>query len=52
MTAEDCERVCRLAADRGLAGACVRRLDFERATDGWASETGGSVESAGMGAMQ
>lgn len=52
LTAADCERICRLAADRGLAGAGVRWLDFEHATDGWALHSGGRVEGAGMGALQ
>ena len=41
LTADDCERIARQAADRGLAGAGVRWLSGEAATDGWALETGG-----------
>ena len=41
LTAVDCERITRQAADRGLAGAGVRWLPSESATDGWALETGG-----------
>lgn len=43
LTRDDCERICRQATDRGLAGAGVRWLDFERATEGWALETAGHV---------
>ncbi len=41
LTADDCERIGRLAADRGLAGSGVRWLTAESATDGWALESGG-----------
>ena len=41
LTADDCERIARQAADRGLTGAGVRWLSSEVATDGWALETGG-----------
>ena len=44
LTPGDCERICRQATDRGLAGAGVRWLDFERATEGWALATTGHVE--------
>ena len=41
LTAADCERIGRVAADRGLAGSGVRWLGDEAATEGWALETGG-----------
>ena len=41
LTADDCERITRQAADRGLAGAGVRCLPIDAATDGWALETAG-----------
>jgi hypothetical protein len=41
LTADDCERIGRVAADRGLAGSGVRWLTAESATDGWALESSG-----------
>jgi len=41
LTAEECERIGRVAADSGLAGQGVRWLTQVSATDGWALETGG-----------
>ena len=41
LTAEDCERIGRVAAERGLAGSGVRWLTAESATDGWALESSG-----------
>lgn len=43
LTADDCARISRLAADRGLAGGGVRWLTEESATDGWALESKGYV---------
>ena len=43
LTAGDCERIGRVAAERGLAGNGVRWLGAERATEGWALESGGYV---------
>jgi hypothetical protein len=43
LTADDCMRIGRLAADRGLAGNGVRWLTAESATDGWALESRGYV---------
>jgi hypothetical protein len=36
----DCERIVRLAAQRGLLGASVRWLDDDAATEGWAFQPG------------
>ena len=41
LTAIECERIGRVAADRGLAGSGVRWLTAESATEGWALETRG-----------
>jgi hypothetical protein len=41
LTADDCERIGRVAADRGLAGSGVRWLTADSATDGWALESSG-----------
>jgi len=41
LTADDCERIGRVAADRGLAGSGVRWLTADSATDGWALESAG-----------
>ena len=41
LTAIECERIGRVAADRGLAGNGVRWLTAESATDGWALESHG-----------
>ena len=41
LTADDCERICRSAVARGLAGNAVRWLTETAATDGWALESGG-----------
>lgn len=35
----DCERIVRLAAQRGLAGSGMHWLDDDRATEGWATAT-------------
>ena len=43
LTADDCERIGRMAAERGLAGNGVRWLTAESATDGWALESRGLV---------
>ena len=43
LTAEDCERICRVAAQRGLAGSGARWLGTEQATEGWALESRGYV---------
>ena len=40
LTADDCERIGRVAEERELAGAGVRWLTAESATDGWALESG------------
>lgn len=47
LTAIECERIGRLAADRGLAGNSVRWLTAESATDGWALESGGYAAAVG-----
>ena len=41
LTAEDCERIGRVAAERRLAGDGVRWLTAKSATDGWALESKG-----------
>jgi hypothetical protein len=41
LTADDCERIGRVAAERRLAGNGVRWLTAESATDGWALESRG-----------
>ena len=41
LTPDDCERIGRMAASRGLAGSGVRWLTAESATDGWALESSG-----------
>lgn len=41
LTADDCERIGRVAAERGLAGKRVRWLAAGSSTDGWALETRG-----------
>jgi hypothetical protein len=41
LTADECERIGRMAAERGLAGRGLRWLTTESATDGWALETRG-----------
>lgn len=41
LTADDCERIGRMAASRGLAGSGVRWLTAQSATDGWALESSG-----------
>jgi hypothetical protein len=41
LTADDCEGIGRVAAERGLAGNGVRWLTAESATDGWALESAG-----------
>lgn len=43
LTADDCVRIGRLAADRGLAGSGVRWLPHESATEGWALDSKGYV---------
>lgn len=43
LSANDCVRIGRLAADRGLAGCGVRWLTEDSATDGWALESKGYV---------
>ena len=43
LTAEDCERIGRVAAERGLAGSGVQWINAESATEGWALESGGFV---------
>lgn len=45
LSAADCERVARLAAQRGLTGAAWRWHDEAEATDGWALETGGLAQA-------
>ena len=48
LTAEDCERIGRVAAERGLAGSGVLWLKDEAATEGWALGSGGyAVEGVG-----
>ena len=42
----DCERITRLAAQRGLGAAGWRWLDDEAATEGWAIETAGRASAA------
>ncbi len=49
LTADDCERIGRVAADRGLAGSGVRWLTAEAATDGWALESGGYAVAQTVG---
>jgi hypothetical protein len=44
LTAAQCERIVETAVQRRLAGAEMRCLSLEAATDGWALETGGRVE--------
>jgi hypothetical protein len=41
LTADECNRIGLAAAERGLAGKCVRWLAAESATDGWALESAG-----------
>jgi len=41
LSAIECERIGRVAADRGLAGNGLRWLTAESATDGWALESRG-----------
>ena len=41
LTAIECERIGRVAAERGLAGSGVRWLTAESATDGWALDSRG-----------
>ena len=41
LTAGDCERIGRVAAERGLAGSAVRWLSSDSATEGWALESAG-----------
>lgn len=45
--ADDCVRIARLAADRGLAGSGVRWLTDACATDGWALESQGYAVAPG-----
>ena len=45
LTADDCERIGRVAADRGLAGSGVRWLTADAATDGWALESAGYADA-------
>ena len=53
LTAGDCERIGRVAAERGLAGSGVRWLGAERATEGWALESGGyAVRGIGAAAIK
>jgi len=47
LTAIECERIGRVAAERGLAGSGVRWLTAESATDGWALESGGYAAAVG-----
>ena len=46
LTAADCERIVRRAADRGLIAGGWRYLTFEQATEGWSLASGGYVTSA------
>lgn len=46
LTADECERIARQAADRGLAGAGVRWLCSGAETDGWALDTAGYATAA------
>lgn len=48
----DCERVVRLATQRGLAGGGMRWLGDAQASDGWAIETQGQVLPAGAQAAR
>ena len=41
LTVDDCKRIARVAAERGIAGAGVRWLPTESATEGWALESSG-----------
>ena len=41
LTAGDCERIGRVAAERGLASSAVRWLSSDSATEGWALESAG-----------
>lgn len=45
LTAQDCERIARLAARRGLAGHGVQWLSADAATEGWALASGGFVDA-------
>lgn len=45
LTADDCERMGRMAAERGLAGSGVRWLSDQKATEGWALESTGYAVS-------
>jgi len=45
LTPAQCERIVELAVQRGLAGAELRCLTLEQATDGWALETGGQTRA-------
>ncbi len=48
----DCERVLRLATQRGLAGGGMRWLSEAQASDGWALESQGRVRPAGAPAAR
>jgi hypothetical protein len=45
LTEAQCERIVGMAVQRRLAGAELRCLSIEAATDGWALETGGQVDA-------
>jgi hypothetical protein len=47
LTADDCARIRRVAADRGLAGTGVRWLTEASATEGWALESSGYAVAQG-----
>jgi len=46
LTRDDCGRIVRLAAQRGLAGSGLRWIDDARAVDGWRLESRGRAEAA------
>jgi hypothetical protein len=43
VTVDDCERIGRMAAERGLAGSGMRWLPIDSATEGWALDSAGYV---------
>jgi hypothetical protein len=48
LTRADCERVVRLAAQRGLGVAGWRWIDDDAATEGWALGTGGRAAAVAL----
>ena len=48
LTRADCERVVRLATQRGVASACLRWLDDTVATEGWALDCQGQADAPAL----